>query len=112
MNSLRKYFLNKPLKLVNKLYTRAGGNAVASITKEENNNKSNDKENNNSTKLKAELLKSVGYFEKISKHRAILPIYDLLPAFPINCWIAPNATLSKFNFISNLNSWRSCIRTI
>jgi hypothetical protein len=88
MNSLRKY-INKPLKYINRLYTRANGNENSIALSKDYNKKEG------SSEINPELLKTVGYFEKISKHRVILPVYDLEPSFPINCWISPNATLSK-----------------
>lgn len=51
--------------------------------------------------------------EETTKHRMRLPLYDLEPRTE-NCWIAPNATLGKFNINNNIkfdvipqNSWRS-----
>ncbi len=35
-----------------------------------------------------------GYKEQLSKHRTILPLYQLVPMTSYN-WIAPNATVSK-----------------
>ena len=40
----------------------------------------------------------VAYAEEHSKHRMKLSLYDLEPRTE-NAWIAPNATISKFNWI-------------
>jgi hypothetical protein len=40
------------------------------------------------------LSKGVDYFEKLSKHKFLLPIYDLVPRIG-HCWIAPNATIGR-----------------
>lgn len=39
------------------------------------------------------LTKDIAYLEPLSRHRAIMPIYDLIPVIFPNTFIAPNATL-------------------
>ena len=45
-------------------------------------------------KVNPSLAKGVDYFEKYSKHRMILPVYDLEPIVT-GVWVAPNATIGK-----------------
>jgi len=48
-------------------------------------------------KVNPEIAKGVDYFEKYSKHKFLLPIYDLTPMVA-HVWIAPNATLGKLKY--------------
>lgn len=43
-------------------------------------------------KVNPNITKNVDYFEKLSKHKFLLPVYDLEPYLG-HCWVAPNATV-------------------
>jgi carbonic anhydrase/acetyltransferase-like protein (isoleucine patch superfamily) len=56
------------------------------------------------------LAKGIGYFEKLSKHRAILPLYDLEPAYAHTAFIAPNATLvGEVQVADFANIWHNVV---
>lgn len=81
MNTLRRFF-TKPLGKITSKFARQMQNGTENITAQHSQSFGN----------------SVGYLEKISKHRMFLPVYDLVPQVSYLAWVAPNSTLSTHRF--------------
>lgn len=118
MNSLynmRKFFING-LKNFKTNYSRS--QAPSTTNSKSNiqvvNNPTNKRKTNinyliinfSAYKINPEIARGVDYFEKYSKHKFLLSIYDLQPMLA-HVWVSPNATLGKMANINTYHSWRS-----
>jgi len=52
----------------------------------------------------SQLTKDIAYLEPLSRHRSIMPLYDLSPIILLDCYIAPNATIIGEVIIGNESS--------
>jgi len=53
----------------------------------------------------SKLSKDIAYLEPLSRHRNIMPLYDLSPSIYLNSFVAPNATVIGEVLIGN----ESCV---
>ena len=95
---LKKVFNQSKTNVFNKLYTRCvspvnGENFIVDPKTSQEEIEKINKE--------ADLAKNVEYFEKNSKHRTIIPLFDLDPNFSNKTFIAPNSTIVGEVFIND-----------